>query len=137
MTQNQIVAMACCGVATAVAGAAVTGFSIYKLINLSEKAEFEKLSYDEADQIYYAGMGVMIGTGMTYLGASFLGTSINNAQYNAYFTGVDDAMKVVAKRSMLATQNYKPCTCQCQFQPTEPAPAPAPNVEPPVTVTTF
>lgn len=148
MTNTQITVMAITGMTSTCVGAMLTGYSLYKIMSLSEESSYNKLSYEESEQIYLAGLGLMVGVSGMYLGANMLGTSINASNKMCYNKGVNDTLKAVNMGLINAKpKHHRPCMCgryswNEQPKPVETqAPAPAPvepaPVDASVTITTF
>ena len=141
MTTRQTILMATAGMATTTFGAMLTGYSLYKIISLSEEAGERKLSYDEADKIYWAGLGLLGGTSLMFGGASILGSSINSAQSLAYGRGVQDTFKAIDSGIINPKNNEPSCLCcRTEIKPVFEVPTDdisKPELKPEVTVTTF
>lgn len=138
MTQNQILTMASCGVASMVVGAGIMGISVYKLMQLGDEASYRKLDNEDRDEMFLSILGVAGGLGATYVGASLVGSSINNAASNSYSHGLNDMYKAINKGFVhVKTPNDIPkFTCQeCPKVEAEPvAPVQAPTTPEPKTI---
>ena len=130
MNNAQINATLVAGMASTCFGAMLTGYSLYKIVTLSDDASSRKLDYDEADQIYLAGIGLTLGISGMYLGASMVGSGFAASQDFAYKKGISDTYNA-AKKGLININPKRPHICgSFKWEKTKPMMATIPQQMP-------
>ena len=135
MTTNQIVTVGALGVGVSVMGSCITGYCVYKLLNMADKEEPH-----DSNEYYWTCLGMVCGLGAAYTGASIVGNAFARVQDKAYGEGLNDMYKAVNRGLInVGPRNNIPAQ-KAEIKVQHDIPQPKPEVIPettPITITTF